>query len=98
MIFNCTGTITEIAEVISGQTAKGEWKKRNFSLQPDSNSPKEEKPIFFTVFGSKMVDSFTSKVGDKVRLDFIINCNPSKTAKTPCSGFTELNVIKVTPA
>ena len=71
MIF--TGTITQINEVVTGQSAKGEWKKIDFLV--DSGAEYDSLACF-EMFGADKVDNLLkyNKVGDTVTVDFNIRC------------------------
>lgn len=56
------GRIIQIMPLVTGVSAKGEWKKQDYILQTDDQYPKK---ICFNAWGSK-VDDFALNEGDEV--------------------------------
>lgn len=83
------GTITNILDIETGKSAKGEWSKVVFVITTGGEYPKE---IAFTIFGSEKVDKFLqyNKVEDEVEVSF----DPTSREYNG-KYFTDLNAWKV---
>ena len=70
------GVITKVLDKITGQKkdGSGEWVKQSFVIDTEETY---NNIICFELFGAEKVENFNkyNKVGDKVTVEFNINCN-----------------------
>ena len=59
-----SGTIVEILEVKSGQSANGEWRKQEYVLETEAQYPKK---VCFMAWGDK-IDQFNIQKGETVEV------------------------------
>ena len=70
MSFKVKGRVIRILPEISGTSAKGEWKKRDFVI--DDEDGQYSKNICFTLFNDKSDFANRIKVGSQVEVSFSI--------------------------
>ena len=81
-----TAKLIELLPLLTGTSARGEWKKQNFIMETDAQYPKK---ICFSVWNEK-IDLNQLQVGNEITLDFDIESRESKG-----NWYTELKVWKI---
>jgi hypothetical protein len=92
------GKITKVFDDVKGETAKGDWVKKDFMIEEDKGDFKNS--YYFTVFSfdeDKKVENFTkyNKVGDAVKVSFNVKTNEWVSPQGQTKYFTSLNAYSI---